>query len=241
MFESCLEIRRQFSEYVDEDCSDDARHSIRYHLRTCAGCELELDRYQLLRSDLRSLPRPRMSVAARLQLEVALSQARHPYTLANLGVRLENVLRPLLLPASGAVLAGVLCLGLTLDWLIIPPAARPEASLATPAAVEALEPVDFNTGKDGLCLITHVNADGRVVDYEVVSGNASPELKSHLDQLMYFSVFRPATRLGKPIDGQVILSLRRITVRGWEPARDENSKSPPRIPEPTESAERARV
>jgi len=242
MFESCLEIRRQFSEYVDNTCSDGACHSIRYHLRTCAACALELERYQLLRADLRTLPRPRLRESARLRLEVALSRALHANPLENLWLHFENAFRPLLLPASGAVLAGLLCLGLTLDWLIVPPPPAPDASV-TPPAVEALEPVDFNTGKDGLCLVGHVNADGRVVDYQVVSGKESPELKPHLDHLMYFSVFRPATRLGKPTDGQVILSLRRITVRGWEPPpRDETGKSPASSSYPaSEPAERARV
>jgi hypothetical protein len=235
MFESCLEIRRQFSEYVDDVCSDETRHSIRYHLRQCGGCERELERYQLLCFDLRALPAPRVSASAEVRLNVALSRARHSSVLSNLGVRLENVFRPLLLPASGAVLAGLLCMGLTLSWLV-PPAARPDSSLATGAAVEALEPVDFDTGADGLCLVTHVNADGRVVDYSVIGGAGSPKLKSQLDRVMYFSVFRPATRLGRPTDGQLVLSLRRITVHAL--SREESNK--PSAP-PSESSERSRV
>src|SRR5215469_7638924 len=125
MFESCLEIRRQFSEYVDDVCSDETRHSIRYHLRQCGGCEREFERYQLLCSDLRSLPAPRLTPSAELRLNVALSRARHSNVLASLWVRLENVLRPILWPASGAALAGFLCLGLTMSWLIPPPPPPP--------------------------------------------------------------------------------------------------------------------
>ena len=239
MFESCLEIRRQFSEYVDDACSNETRHSIRYHLRQCGGCERELERYQLLCCDLRSLPAPRPSASAEVRLNVAFSRARHSNVFSNLGVRLENALRPLLWPASGAVLAGILCLGLTLNWLIVPTAAAPVISAATRAKVEALEPVDFDTGADGLCLVTHVNADGRVVDYSVLGGTGSPQLKSQLDRVMYFSVFRPATRLGRPTDGQLVLSLRRITVRGLgPPSREENNKS---AAPPSESPERSRV
>jgi hypothetical protein len=239
MFESCLEIRRRFSEYVDDMCSDEIRHSIRYHLRQCCGCERELERYQLLCSDLRALPAPRLPASAEVRLDVALSRARHSNVLCSLGVRLENALRPLLWPASGAVLAGFLCLGLTLSWLIVPPAAPPDTSLATRAAVEALEPVDFDTGRDGLWLVTHVNADGRVVDYSVIGGARSPRLKSQLDRVMYFSVFRPATRLGRPTDGQLVLSLRRITVRGLDPqSHDESNKT---TAPPPESPERSRV
>src|SRR5215472_10487754 len=154
MFESCLEIRRQFAEYVDlETCSRATRLSVQYHLQNCAACERELGLYQLVQSDLCSLPRRRPSTFTDLRLDVALSRAHPADTLAGLMVKFENALRPLLLPASGAVLAGLLCLGLTLDWLIVPPAARPDNSLVTPAHIESLVPVDFNTGKNGVWVV----------------------------------------------------------------------------------------
>jgi hypothetical protein len=244
MFESCLEIRRQFSEYVDlETCTRATRVSVQYHLKNCGACERALERYQLVESDLRSLPRRRLSTFADLRLEVALSRACHADSLASLMVKFENALRPLLLPASGAVLAGLLCLGLTLDWLIVPPAARPEDSLVTPAHIESLVPVDFNTGKNGVWVVTHVNSNGRVVDYKVVSGNESPEVKSELDRLMYFSVFQPATRSGRPTDAQLVLALRRITVRAsGTPAREDDDHGKPVSLLPTlDPSERARV
>jgi hypothetical protein len=242
MFESCLEIRRQFSEYVElETCTRATRQSVQYHLQNCGACQRELERYQLVGSDLRSLPRPRMSTFADLRLNVALSRARHADTLASLMVKFENAFRPLLLPASGAVLAGLLCLGLTLHCLIVPPAARPEESLATPAHIESLIPVEINTGDGGLWMVTHVNSNGRVVDYKVVSGNESAAVKSQLDRLMYFSVFQPATRSGRPTDAQIVLALRRITVRASNaPAREENGK-PVSLLSPSDPPVRARV
>jgi hypothetical protein len=228
MFESCLEIRSHFSEYIDGVCSPDDRRSLRYHLQHCGACRLELDRYELIRSDLHGLPRPRPSAFAQLRLNVALSRARHVQTLTNLGVRLENGLQPLLLPASGAVLAGLLCLSLTFDWLIPPRASKPDVPLHTPPRLESLAPLDFNTGDMQLVVVTHVDADGRVVDYQVLSGEQSPELKPELDRLMYFSVFQPATLLGKPTAGQAVLSLSRITVRGSgaHPAEAARTPSP---------------
>ena len=242
MFESCLEIRRQFSEYVDlETCARATRLSVQYHLRNCGACQRELELYQLVGSDLRSLPRPRMSAFADLRLNVALSRARHAHALASLMVKFENAFRPLLLPASGAVLAGLLCLGLTVHCLIGPPAARPQESLATPAHIESLVPVDINTGDNGLWVVTHVNSQGRVVGYQVVSGNESPAVKSQLDRLMYFSIFQPATRSGRPTDAQVVLALRRITVRASNPpAREENGK-PVSLVSPSNPTERARA
>jgi hypothetical protein len=50
--------------------------------------------------------------------------------------------------------------------------------------------------------------------YRVLSGPSSPELIDRLDRIIYFSTFQPATMFGRPTDGQMVLSLRRITVRG---------------------------
>ncbi|HXJ93499.1 MAG TPA: hypothetical protein VMT20_11525 [Terriglobia bacterium] len=242
MFESCLEIRRQFSEYVDlETCGRATRLSVRYHLQNCASCRRELELRQLVDSDLRSLPRPRMSAFADLRLNVALSRARHAHILASLTLKFENAFRPLLLPASGAVLAGLLCLGLTLHCLIVPPAARPEESLATPARIESLIPVEINTGDSGLWMVTHVNSEGRVVDYQVVSGNNSPAVKSQLDRLMYFSVFHPATRSGRPTDAQVVLAIRRITVRASNVSPHEGNVKPVSFFSPSSTPERSRA
>jgi hypothetical protein len=242
MFESCLEIRRQFSEYIDlEACERATRLSVQYHLQNCGACERELERFRLLQADLNSLPRHRMSRFAELRLEVALSRARHADTLAGLRVKFENVFRPLLLPASGAVLAGLLCLGLTMDWLAVPPAARPDDSSATPARIESLVPVDINTGDNGLWVVTHVNSDGRVMDYKVVSGKESPEVKSQLDRLMYFSVFQPATRRGRRTDAQVVLALRRITVRASVASASEDDGRPVSLIPPLDLQARARV
>lgn len=238
MFESCLEIRRVFSEYVDAACPQAARQSVRYHLGHCGACRLEFDRYRLLLGDVHSLPRRRLSALAELRFNVAISRLRYSNALESLKVRLQNALRPLVLPATGAVLAGLICLGLTLDWLIVPPA-RADASTVTPARLESLAPLDFTTGREDLVLVTHVNADGQVVDYRVVSGNPSPEVKSELDRLMYFSVFRPATLLGEPTDAQVVILLRRITVRGG--SAHEHGESAKPLPAPSDPQGKARA
>ena len=89
-----------------------------------------------------------------------------------------------------------------------------QLQITTPPQLRALPLLDFNPGDQAVTLVTHVDAVGHVTDYEVLSGQRSPELMNRLDRMMYFSVFRPATLSGKPTDGKVVLSLRRITVRG---------------------------
>jgi len=86
--------------------------------------------------------------------------------------------------------------------------------VTTPPRVQTLAPMDFSTGDNGLVLVTQINAEGHVKGYRLISGQSSPELLHHLDKMIYFSIFQPATMFGKPTDGEVVLSLRRITVRG---------------------------
>ena len=131
-------------------------------------------------------------------------------------MRFENALKPLLIPATGGVLTAVICFCLIMGSQVVPITNIPDVTVqvVTPARVQELAPMDFNTGDNGLVLVTQINAEGRVKGYRVLSGEGSPELMQRLDRMIYFSIFQPATMFGKPTDGEVVLSLRRITVRG---------------------------
>jgi hypothetical protein len=216
MFESCLEIRNHFSDYLDGECSRETLRSIRYHLNACASCRGELDAWQAMQAELRTLPRIRVPAAEALKLRINMSQELHNDLIERIRVRLENVLQPLLLPASAGVLTAIVCFGMIMGSQFVPATRTPDEQLqiTTPPQLRALPLLDFNPGDQAVTLVTHVDAVGHVTDYEVLSGQRSPELMNRLDRMMYFSVFRPATLSGKPTDGKVVLSLRRITVRG---------------------------
>ncbi len=217
MFESCVEIRSHFSDYADNRCDSQALRSIRFHLTYCAACREEMELQETLHADLRTLPRRRVTPDLALALRVRLSQDIHRNFLGQALVRLENALQPLLLPASAGVLTAIICFGLFLGSGV-PPASRvPDDApfqLATPPRVRALAPMNFSTGEQPLVVVTYIDADGRVMDYKVLSGEATPELTYHLDRMFLFSRFHPATSWGRPTEGHVVLSLRSITVRG---------------------------
>ena len=216
MFESCVEIRSHFSDYLDGLCERDALRAIRFHLTYCASCCHALDRCQAMQTDLRSLPRRRVPPDLALRLRVWLSQQLHRNLLGLLWVRLENALQPLVVPASGGVLTAIICFGLIMGSHVVPVTNIPDVplQLSTPPRLRALAPMNFSAGDQAVLLVTHIDAGGRVRGYKVLSGQHSPELIEHLDRIMYFSLFDPATTFGKPTDVQVVLSLRRITVRG---------------------------
>jgi predicted anti-sigma-YlaC factor YlaD len=216
MFESCLEIRRHFWSYLDGECDRSMFRSIRYHLDYCASCRMELERIETLKNDLDTLPARRVPPELALRLRVKLSRHLHQNLFDRFLVFVDNALKPLLLPASGGVLAAILCFALIMGSQIIPSAGMTEDSAQSnqPPRVQMLAPINFPTGEEGIVVVTHIDAEGRVLSYRVLSGSYSPQVLRHLDRMMYFSHFRPAMMDGKPTDGQVVLSLRQITVRG---------------------------
>lgn len=210
-------------------CAPDFLRSLRFHLAYCESCRTELEEWQRLQSDLRSLPRRRVPPDQALRLRVRVSQQSHRNVLVRLWVRLQNALQPVLLPASGGVLVAMICFGLLMGSEVVPANNIPDVPLrlvtpprpsqgAIPSPwreLQELRPIDFsNAGDLPLAVVYQIDAEGRVVGYQVLSGQSSPELIHRLDRMIYFSVFQPATMFGMPTDGQVVLSLRRITVRG---------------------------
>jgi Putative zinc-finger len=216
IFESCAEIRGHFSDYMDGVCPAETIHSIRYHLAHCAPCEAELERYEALHSELHLLSRQQVSPELALRLRVQMSQELHRNLFQRLMVRLENMFRPVWFPSVAGALVALICIVLMLG------AGTPQTSnipdvpleLVTPPRVQVLAPMTFDTGSQPLVLVTDVNAQGRVTSYRILSGQQSPGLMQRLDQMMFYSLFEPATSFGQPTSGQVVLSFRTITVRG---------------------------
>jgi hypothetical protein len=216
MFETCNEIRCCFSDYLDDRCTREQLQSLRFHLDTCGACRQELERLRALEAELRGLPRRRVPPELALRLRIRMSHELHRNPLRRLCVRLENALQPLLLPASGGVLTAIVLFGLIMGSQFVPPPTSPDVPLGvyTPPRLRALAPINLNGGELSVVLVTQIDAAGRVMSYKVLSGQLSPQLSHDLDRVVYFSLFDPATTFGKPTGGQVVLSLRRITVRG---------------------------
>ena len=215
MFEGCIEIRNHYSDYLDGLCEPQVLKSIRFHLRYCESCRCELEAWESVKADLRAMSHRQVPPELALRLRVEVSQALHRNWLERLRVRLNNALQPVLLPASGGVLTAVICFCLIMGSVVVPANTAPDVPLAfaTPPRVQAVPAFDFDSDTP-VMVVAKIDAGGRAMGYRVLSGGNSPELIHQLDRVIYFSNFQPATWFGRPTDGQVVLSLRRITVRG---------------------------
>ena len=215
---SCSGFRKNLAGYLDEALTADENRALGQHLENCAGCQAELKYYRRLRQVLSNLPR--LAAPPDLALAIRVRVSRHRTTWwARCGLAFENVLRPLAVPTATGVLTTLIFFGVLMGSFFggMPRGAvvgDVPLSLATPPQLVSAAPSEFNTIDDTVVIEVHVDARGHAGDYRVLSGPASPRLGRQLDQLLIFSRFHPATAFGVPTAGRLILSFRRVNVRG---------------------------
>jgi len=60
-----------------------------------------------------------------------------------------------------------------------------------------------------------VDAQGQMSTYDIIDGPDTPSIRHQLDQVLFFSRFRPMLSFGRPIPGgHVVLNFSSINVRG---------------------------
>lgn len=223
----CEMIREQFSDYLDGNLDGVMMQSVAGHLENCKECAEEFAEMQILQRSLARLGPVRPPADLALRLRVALSQelAKTPRnTLATWKVRWQNSVAPFLLQASAGLASSLVLVG-TMAFLIgafaapEPAAARDEPLDAASGPRWLYSTVEANAGtvsdKAGLVTVeVYVDAQGRMYDYDIVSGPDDPETRADLATLLLSSKFEPAERFGQPVKGVVVLSFSGVSVQG---------------------------
>jgi hypothetical protein len=238
----CITVRTNLAGYMD-DAIDGAsqvrnRIQVREHLDGCAGCREELERFRKLSALLSRVPRslPPADLATRIRVAAAQSPDREnaPSTWRRMCDRaeilLDNVFRPITLPATGGFASAILVFAVVLQLIVPGITVR---AVQNDVPLNILRPAELITLSDypqawapeqhdselalphGLLLDVTVDAHGGMVGYEILSGPRSVDLRRQLDQMLLFSRFRPMLSFGRPTaGGHVILSFSAVHVRG---------------------------
>ena len=223
----CEIIRGQFSDYLDGNLDGVMMQSVAGHLELCAECAGDFAAWRSMQQSLGKLGPKRPPADLALRIRVALSQelAKTPgNALATWKVRWQNSVAPFLLQA-GAGLASSLVLVGTMAFLIgafaapEPAAARDEPLNMASSPRFLYSTVEANAGtvsqRGGLVTVeVYVDAEGRVYDYDIVSGPSDPATRADLETLLLSSQFQPAQRFGQPVKGVAVLSFSGVSVQG---------------------------
>jgi hypothetical protein len=235
----CNRVRELLPGYLDDALPSghaaENHLTIGKHLDFCHECREDLQSYLAMSSLMSRVNRPtppadlslriRVAAAQRLSANPWLHYTRRAHTRARL--ILENILRPLALPATGGFSVALLVFILVCQLLGLGAPLRAvtndsPTNLLQPARLEALAPFPVtgmeesgNSGPHGLLVAAIINSEGEAVDYEILSGPDTPAIRRQLDLVLMFSRFRPQLSFGRfTSGGRVVLSFSDISVKG---------------------------
>jgi hypothetical protein len=221
----CAEAKGLFSPYLDGAVTGTEMQALQGHLEQCAAC---LREYRLLRQTqqlLTSMGRVKAPADLGLKLRLAISreaaQTRRP-RFEGLRARVEDAVNAFMVPATAGLVCALLIFGLVTAILAMPgqlQANNEDVPLVLNTGPELQESA-FGTSlssmsTDSLVIEAHVDSQGRVDDYRILSDpGESQQLLPQVKRMLIFTTFRPAMSMGHPISSRAVLSFSRISVRG---------------------------
>jgi len=192
-------------------------------------CERYAEDIQDMLPMLRDMPVARVPARLATQLQVIASRERarnlaQPTFAAamrcwweNARLTIDNLMRPLALPAAGGLASAVLLFGMLMPTLVfqhqflndVPSGLYTQSQ----ASIDNLAAFDYNHTEDFVVQLT-IDERGSVVGYAFPNGAPNQKLCNDIANMILFTKFEPATEFGVPIAGKVLVSFRRIVVKG---------------------------
>jgi hypothetical protein len=238
----CTTVRTKLAGYLDDAITGGARVAervqISQHLEACNVCRQELEKFRKLSVMLSRVPKNLPPVDLAVRIKVAAAQAQHSQGLQGrlqrmkdrAEILLDNVFRPLSVPATGGFFSAILVFVLVLQMIVPGTTVR---AVQNDVALNLMRPAELVTLSDypqswapeqqdvelslphGLLIDVTVDSHGQMTDYQILSGPTTQELRRHLDQMLLFSRFSPMLSFGRPTaGGHVVLSFSAVRVRG---------------------------
>jgi hypothetical protein len=223
---SCHHIQGQFSRYLDGDVPGARMLEITRHLETCDTCAGEFAAWKKSQNLVSTLGPTPVPADLALRLRVAISQESRNSTrerLERFHIRWQNSFRPFLLRAAAGLASAVFLVG-TAATLAVP--------FASPEPVEARDvPLETSSAprllyssfqaddvignpNNPVVLQVFVDSHGRVYDYRVLSGAVDSQTRQSIDNLLLFTVFKPARFFDQPVRGTTVMSFSGVSVKG---------------------------
>jgi anti-sigma factor RsiW len=237
----CTTVRKNLAGYLDDALVGEGRvkerAAISEHLEMCNGCREELQRFRKLAVLLSGVQKsvPPADLAVRIKVAAAQAQQSQDWATRWRNFRdhaqiiLENVFRPLTVPATGGLFSALLVFALVFQMILpginravendVPiNLMRPAHMVSLSEYPESWAPEKHDTELSlphGLLVDVTVDAQGHMTNYQILSGPTSLELRHQLDQMLLFSRFSPMLSFGRPTaGGHVVLSFSAVRVRG---------------------------
>lgn len=215
---NCWSAKRRKVDFIDGRLRDRERSRIVSHLAGCQSCSLEFEHARSLCSTLANLPQPIPPAHLRTALRVRASQEKYAIEMHRGSkfrqfcdywlFRLDEMMRPLTLPATGGILSSFLLFALLAANI---GTAKREANYEVPVFyadhIDAnLVPVQL---RSSVILTLSLNGSGRITDYAF--RDASSSFVGDVGRLQYSTISVPAfpsvLALAQPINEDISIKL----------------------------------
>ena len=225
-YPNCRKFQSSFSAYLDGAVSGHEMQQIALHLDNCDRCAGEFAALRAMQQTLATLGPAKApeDLGLRLRLAISHEQARRESNwLDALSLRWDNAIRPWLVQVSAGFAGAVVLvggIGLLLGMVAVPEPVmandEPLGAMTAPHYLySTVSPGAIISNRDSVIVVeAYVNSQGRVYDYNIVSGPDDPAVRSQVVDQLLMSVYQPASVFGAPVRGRVVLTFSGISVRG---------------------------
>ena len=218
----CSKAHGLMSPFIDLMVTAREAEQLQRHVSLCEPCHRQLQSYISMRSLVARIETPALPEDLVLETRVKLSHDRNRNGLVRFENRLNYALKSLAVPALFGVSLTMIFFGVLLGSFASNTTVLAQDRLTeTPVfewplykPVHTTDPnwirfasTDKQDLEEPLTIETHVGDEGRVLDYQILSGPQTPEVTGWLRQFVSLAQFTPATAFGKPVESRIILSF----------------------------------
>lgn len=223
---SCSTYRDDLWDFAAGRLNPRESKAIAQHVQECRECQFEVQDMASMKQGFRALPQktPPPILHTRLQVLASREHSRqvlrrtmairfHEFR-SRFKLTFDHLFKPLMVPASGGLLASFLCFGVIVGSLHLDRNLGVDVpiGLFTSVVLEAASPFSTNS-KDVMVLLT-VDEKGNVSDFTLPQGAASSDEMQAIGNLVLYSTFKPATRLGIPVSSKILFNIQHMRVKG---------------------------
>ena len=213
--QSCSATQTLMSPFIDSMVTPQEAERLEGHVAHCEPCRRQLQSYISMRSLMARIETPALPEDMVLETRVRLSQERNKNALVRLENRLSYLFKPMVVPVVLGVSLTMLFFGVLLGSLASNSTVLAQDRFTEEPVFGLFQPVHTTDPnwiryagnqdlKEPLTIETHVGNEGRVLDYQVLSGSDVPE---SVRQMLSLAHFTPATQFGRPVESKIILSF----------------------------------
>jgi len=216
----CSSVQHLMSPFIDSMVTAEEAERVESHVAACQPCLRQLQSYISMRSLIARIDTPPLPEDMVLETRVLLSHARNKNFLVRFENRLNNVFRPMIFPALLGTALTMLLFGVLLGSMNSESTVLAQDHFEEQPVYRLFQPVrtdnpnwirfasnEKNELDEPLTIETYVGHEGRVLDYQVLSGPQNPEVTGWIRQMLSLAQFTPATAFGKPVESTIILSF----------------------------------